>query len=236
MAFLPDSRTSPERGRSGPQSHAPSEFAGMRLVDPSFRRANRMRIPFPHCQMLPECDSYVNYLEATRPTSRSSQPTAAAPSPTWSPGSKFLSTPSAWAGRLEANCHGCSPSVNFAGVVELLQYISDSYNYSNIRINRVRDATWRAEAEAPLKVTDVSREFSRGVLLKFNVSAPRADTLCYKIGVACRAGWVFSCVWGIRTTFLSWTTTGSCASFWSDTLPGAGHHGGQRPADARGPR
>jgi len=43
-------------------------------------------------------------------------------------------------GRLEVNCHQCSPSVNFAGVVELLQYISDNYNYFNIRINRVRDA------------------------------------------------------------------------------------------------
>jgi DNA-binding transcriptional LysR family regulator len=29
---------------------------------------------------------------------------------------------------------------NFAGVVELLQYISDTYNYSNIRINRLRNA------------------------------------------------------------------------------------------------
>ena len=70
-----------------------------------------------------------------------------------------------------------------------------------------------SEAEAPLKVTDVSREFSRGVLLKFTVSAPRTDTLCYKIkSVACRAGWLFWRVWGIRTIFSSLTTTGICAS------------------------
>jgi hypothetical protein len=100
-----------------------------------------MRIPFPHCQMLPECGSYVNYLEAARPRSRSSQPHGGGTIPYLVTRTQMLEhTFGVGPGRLDANCHGCSPSVNFAGVVELLQYISDSYNYSNIRINRVRDA------------------------------------------------------------------------------------------------
>jgi hypothetical protein len=63
-----------------------------------------------------------------------------------------------------------------------------------VQIHRHRSKEGR---EASLEVSDVSREFPRVTVLKFSMSDRQDDTLCYKVDVACLAGWVLWRVCGI---------------------------------------